>query len=49
MKTMDALLPANAGERRTLADLIFAKLDDAEAGKKVVIKVGRGQFCRLRS
>jgi essential nuclear protein 1 len=39
---MDALLPANVGERRTLADIIFAKLDDAEAGKKIVIKAGRG-------
>jgi len=41
METMDALLPSNAGERRTLADLIFAKLDGAEPGKKTVIRVGR--------
>ena len=37
MKTLDALLPANAGERRTLADIIFAKLDSLEAGKTTVI------------
>ncbi|KAI9063423.1 cell adhesion protein byn-1 [Trametes sanguinea] len=33
MKTLDALLPANAGERRTLADIIFSKLDNLESGK----------------
>ena len=32
METLDALHPHNAGERKTLADLIFAKLDAAEAG-----------------
>ena len=30
LETLDALLPANAGERKTLADLIFAKLDSNE-------------------
>jgi len=30
LETLDALLPANAGERKTLADLIFAKLDNKE-------------------
>jgi len=38
LKTLDALLPANAGERRTLADIIFAKLDDMESGKSTVIR-----------
>ena len=33
MKALDAMLPANAGERRTLADIIFSKLDNLEAGK----------------
>ncbi|KAI0632996.1 cell adhesion protein byn-1 [Trametes polyzona] len=33
MKALDALLPANAGERRTLADIIFSKLDNLESGK----------------
>lgn len=37
MKTLDALLPANAGERRTLADIIFSKLDSLEAGKTTVV------------
>ena len=32
MKALDAMLPANAGERRTLADIIFAKLDNLESG-----------------
>jgi len=31
IKTLDALLPPNAGERKTLADLIFAKLDSEGA------------------
>ncbi|KAI0347011.1 cell adhesion protein byn-1 [Trametopsis cervina] len=30
MRTLDALLPANAGERKTLADIIFSKLENAE-------------------
>ncbi|OJT13181.1 Bystin [Trametes pubescens] len=32
MRALDALLPANAGERRTLADIIFSKLDNLEGG-----------------
>lgn len=31
MDTLDALHPHNAGERKTLADLIFAKLDSQAA------------------
>ncbi|THH33809.1 hypothetical protein EUX98_g468 [Antrodiella citrinella] len=38
LKTLDTLLPANAGERKTLADIIFAKLEDAEAQKSTVIE-----------
>ncbi|KAF7978307.1 hypothetical protein HWV62_909 [Athelia sp. TMB] len=30
MDTLDALLPKNAGERKTLADIIFAKLESAD-------------------
>ena len=33
MKALDAMLPANAGERRTLADIIFSKLDNLESGQ----------------
>jgi essential nuclear protein 1 len=44
METLDALMPANAGERRTLADIIFAKLDSVEAGNAAVIqKVKQGE------
>ncbi|RDB20496.1 Uncharacterized protein C13G1.09 [Hypsizygus marmoreus] len=32
MDTLDALLPSNSGERRTLADIIFAKLESGETG-----------------
>jgi hypothetical protein len=39
---MDALLPTNQVERRTLADMIFSKLNEVESGHKTVIKVGRG-------
>ena len=43
MKTLDALLPANSGERRTLADIIFAKLDSGEIGDAAVVqKVPQG-------
>ena len=42
METMDTLLPTNQVQRRTLADLIFSKLNEVEAGHKMVIKVGRG-------
>ncbi|KAI0698875.1 Bystin [Cytidiella melzeri] len=38
MKTLDALLPANAGERKTLADIIFSKLESAEREGTTVIQ-----------
>ena len=44
METLDALLPANAGERKTLADLIFAKLDSKEPTSNAAIqKVHHGE------
>ena len=48
MKTMDALLPTNQVERRTLADMIFSKLNEVESGQKTVIKVGRGHPFSVR-
>ena len=43
METLDTLLPANAGERKTLADLIFAKLDSKEITPSATIqKVHQG-------
>lgn len=45
MKALDALLPANAGERRTLADIIFSKLDNLESGKaSAEVERHHGQF-----
>lgn len=41
METLDALLPANSGERKTLADLIFAKLDGASTPNAAVIQKTR--------
>ncbi|KII96008.1 hypothetical protein PLICRDRAFT_98163 [Plicaturopsis crispa FD-325 SS-3] len=38
MEALDHLLPSNAGERKTLADIIFAKLENGEADKTAVIK-----------
>jgi len=38
MQTLDALLPTNAGERQTLADLIFAKLDGGEVTSTATIQ-----------
>ncbi|KAJ3503271.1 hypothetical protein NLJ89_g8507 [Agrocybe chaxingu] len=38
MEALDALHPANAGERRTLADLIFAKLDSGEVNSTAAIQ-----------
>ncbi|EIN10812.1 cell adhesion protein byn-1 [Punctularia strigosozonata HHB-11173 SS5] len=32
LKTLDSLLPPDTGERRTLADIIFAKLESGEIG-----------------
>ena len=44
LETLDALLPANAGERKTLADLIFAKLDNNEVTSNAAIqKVYQGE------
>ncbi|PPR02441.1 hypothetical protein CVT24_001990 [Panaeolus cyanescens] len=37
-QTLDALLPANAGERKTLADLIFAKLDSGNVESAAAIQ-----------
>jgi essential nuclear protein 1 len=46
MQTLDALLPSNAGERKTLADIILAKLDGGEANPTAMIqKVQQGQYC----
>ncbi|KAH8105490.1 cell adhesion protein byn-1 [Cristinia sonorae] len=38
LKTLDAFLPSNSGERKTLADIIFAKLESAGAQKSTVIE-----------
>ncbi|KDQ64987.1 hypothetical protein JAAARDRAFT_167803 [Jaapia argillacea MUCL 33604] len=38
LQTLDTLLPPNAGERRTLADIIFAKLEDGPSSGNVTIK-----------
>jgi essential nuclear protein 1 len=38
MKTLDALLPPNAGERKTLADIIFAKLASGDGTNAATIK-----------
>ncbi|KAG5654650.1 hypothetical protein H0H81_009898 [Sphagnurus paluster] len=38
MTTLDALLPSNAGERRTLADIIFSKIQEGESGNAAVIQ-----------
>ncbi|KIK65735.1 hypothetical protein GYMLUDRAFT_39244 [Collybiopsis luxurians FD-317 M1] len=37
METLDALLPHNAGERRTLADIIFAKLDSDDTSQNAAV------------
>ncbi|KIM67719.1 hypothetical protein SCLCIDRAFT_1209828 [Scleroderma citrinum Foug A] len=37
IQTLDTLLPANTGERRTLADVIFSKLDEAKQPDGVVV------------
>ena len=43
MQTLDALLPSNAHERRTLADIIFAKLDGGQVTSTATIeKVQQG-------
>jgi essential nuclear protein 1 len=38
METLDALLPSNAVVRKTLADVIFAKLESGEIGNAAVIQ-----------
>ncbi|KAF9076615.1 Bystin-domain-containing protein [Rhodocollybia butyracea] len=38
METLDALLPHNAGQRKTLADIIFAKLDSNDTQNAAVIQ-----------
>lgn len=39
IRALDTLLPPNAGERKTLADMIFAKLDfDSGANQTTVIR-----------
>ncbi|KAG2159056.1 Bystin-domain-containing protein, partial [Suillus bovinus] len=44
IKVLDALLPSNSGERRTLADIIFAKLESGETnGVNVMQKVQQDQ------
>jgi essential nuclear protein 1 len=41
MDALDALLPKNAGERKTLADIIFAKLESGETPGAAVIQKAR--------
>lgn len=44
IQALDALLPSNSGERRTLADIIFAKLESGETnGINVMQKVQQDQ------
>ncbi|OAX40123.1 Bystin-domain-containing protein [Rhizopogon vinicolor AM-OR11-026] len=44
IQTLDALLPSNSGERRTLADIILAKLESANTnGVNVMQKVQQDQ------
>ncbi|KAG1863704.1 Bystin-domain-containing protein [Suillus subluteus] len=44
IQALDALLPSNSGERRTLADIIFAKLESGETnGVNVMQKVQQDQ------
>ncbi|KAG5727747.1 hypothetical protein E4T56_gene20785 [Termitomyces sp. T112] len=38
LDTLDALLPSNSGERRTLADIIFSKIQEGETGGAAVIQ-----------
>ncbi|KAH7916148.1 Bystin-domain-containing protein [Hygrophoropsis aurantiaca] len=38
IQTLDTLLPANSGDRRTLADVIFAKLESGQTGNAAVIQ-----------
>lgn len=44
IKVLDTLLPPNAGERKTLADMIFAKLDfDSSTNQTTVIRSPEGR------
>ena len=45
LETLDTLLPPDAGERRTLADMIFAKLNEAELESDSVNKIVKGGLC----
>ena len=47
METLDSLLPANSGQRQTLADMIFAKLNSAESESQnaaVIHKMKQGML-----
>lgn len=41
MDALDALLPKNSSERKTLADIIFAKLESGETSGAAVIQKSR--------
>ncbi|TFY50804.1 hypothetical protein EVG20_g11320 [Dentipellis fragilis] len=43
IKALDSLLPPNAGERKTLADMIFAKLGSAGTGTAVIQPSAEGR------
>lgn len=45
LDTLDTLLPPSANERRTLADMIFAKLDEAELDNNSVKKTIKSMAC----
>lgn len=47
MDALDALLPKNAGERKTLADIIFAKLESGETQGAAVIQKARQSVFKL--
>ncbi|KAI0052588.1 Bystin-domain-containing protein [Auriscalpium vulgare] len=40
IKALDSLLPPNAGERKTLADIIFAKLDNPQSQTAIIRSSG---------
>lgn len=48
LQTLDTLLPPNAGERKTLADIIFSKIDSGDTASAAKIeKVHQGITCSL--
>jgi essential nuclear protein 1 len=48
--TLNTLLPPNSGERRTLADVIFSKLENSKSGNVSVIqKVQQGYPFSIRA